>query len=150
MNFDSKKIEINKSTELISVSDRMSIKFGAILILLTFTFALSTFFFGIIGIVYSVLFSLGYILFRYFAWVFWKKVEINTEHNTLTIAHMFVNKEKGKKVITQKFNMSNFILKEFEQSGMKRAMLQYKTHKLVDLILLTHEKDIEEVKSQLF
>lgn len=59
-------------------------------------------------------------------------------------------KEKRKEILTQKFDYSNLTLKEFKQSGMRRAMLQYQSHKLVDLLLLTQQDDITLVKNELF
>ena len=63
---------------------------------------------------------------------------------------MLLNKTKSSEILTSNFDYSNFTLKEFEQSGMKRAMIQYQSHKLIDLLLLTHQDDIELVKNKIF
>ena len=128
----------------------MPIKFPDISIFLILTSVFAIFFIGLAGIVYAFIFSLGYVLFRYFAWMIWKKIEINIQDKKLTITNMVFNQRKRSEILTEKFDSSYLILKEFKQSGMKRAMLQYQSHKLTDLVLLTHQEDIELVKNELF
>lgn len=147
---ESPKIQLTISKEKMTISDRMpfyildvswfilSISIVAISIL------------GIVGIVYAFVFSIGYLLFRYTAYIIWKTIEIDFVKNQLTITNMVFNKENNTQLVTSCFKRDNLILKEFEQSGMQRAMLQYKSHKITDLVLLTHSKDIELVKRRLF
>jgi hypothetical protein len=150
MNSDTSKIQLNISDDRITISDRMPIKFLDISIFLVLTSVFAIFFLGVTGIVYSLIFSLGYVLFRYFAWLIWKRIEIDFDSKKLTITNMLLNKVKSSEILTSNFDYSNFTLKEFEQSGMKRAMIQYQSHKLMDLLLLTHQDDIELVKNEIF
>ncbi len=128
----------------------MPIKFLDISIFLVLTSVFAIFFLGVAGIVYSLIFSLGYVLFRYFAWLIWKRIEIDFNSKKLTVTNMLLNKIKSSEILTSNFDYSNFTLKEFEQSGMKRAMIQYQSHKLMNLLLLTHQDDIELVKNKIF
>ena len=128
----------------------MPIKFLDISIFLVLTSVFAIFFLGVTGIVYSLIFSFGYVLFRYFAWLIWKRIEIDLDSKKLTVTNMLLNKTKSSEILTSNFDYSNFTLKEFEQSGMKRAMIQYQSHKLIDLLLLTHQDDIELVKNKIF
>ena len=150
MNSDTSKIQLNISDERITISDRMPIKYLEIILFLIVTSVIAIFLLGIPGIVYSLIFSLGYVLFRYFAWLNWNRIEIDINSKKLTITNMLLNKSKSSEVLTSNFDYSNFTLKEFEQSGMKRAMIQYQSHKLTDLLLLTHADDIKLVKKELF
>ncbi|MCB9173723.1 MAG: hypothetical protein H6589_03865 [Flavobacteriales bacterium] len=150
MNFESNKIQLTIFNGKFLISDRMPIKYLEITAFLILCSIFSIFFLGLAGIIYSIIFCLGYILFRFFAWIIWKKIEINIESRKLTTTRMVFNKETKTDIITNKFDFSNLILKEFEQSGMKRGMIQYKNHKLNDLMLLTHQKDIELLKNELF
>ena len=149
MNIETSKIQLDISEEKIYISDRMPIKFVDITIFLVLTLAIAIFILGVTGIIYSLLFSIGYILFRYFAWVIWKKIEIDLDRKKITITHMLLNNARSTNILTDKFDFSNLELNEFEQSGMKRAMIQYKNHKNNDLLLLTHPKDIEIIKNEL-
>ena len=150
MNSDTSKIQLNITDERITISDRMPIKFLDISIFLVLTSVFAIFFLGVTGIVYSLIFSFGYVLFRYFAWLIWKRIEIDLDSKKLTVTNMLLNKTKSSEILTSNFDYSNFTLKEFEQSGMKRAMIQYQSHKLIDLLLLTHQDDIELVKNKIF
>ena len=150
MNSDTSKIQLNITNERITISDRMPIKFLDISIFLVLTSVFAIFFLGVTGIVYSLIFSFGYVLFRYFAWLIWKRIEIDLDSKKLTVTNMLLNKTKSSEILTSNFDYSNFTLKEFEQSGMKRAMIQYQSHKLIDLLLLTHQDDIELVKNKIF
>jgi hypothetical protein len=150
MDLDTSKIQLDISAGKISISDRMPIRYLEILLFIVVTSVASVFFVGIAGVIYSLFFSLGYVLFRYFAWLIWKRIEIDIDNKKLTITNMLLNKSKSTEILTSNFDYSNFTLKEFEQSGMKRAMIQYQSHKLTDLLLLTHAGDIELIKKELF
>ncbi len=67
----------------------------------------------------------------------------------MTITNMFLNNVRSINILTNEFDFSDLELSEFEQSGMKRAMIQYRNHKINDLLLLTHPKDIETIKIEL-
>jgi hypothetical protein len=82
--------------------------------------------------------------------MFWKQIDISMKNRNVTVTSMVFNKKRQTEILTTKFNQSNLIFNEFEQSGMKRAMLQYKTHKIIDLLLLTHKDDIKLIKSAVF
>ena len=62
---------------------------------------------------------------------------------------MVFNKVWRKKILSTSLNPDNLILKEFVQSGMQRAMLQYHKGAEVNILLLTNQEDIELVKQTL-
>lgn len=149
-NKESGKISISKKDSRILISDRMPFLLKDILIfLISNLVVLSILFLGKFAIVYMLFFAIGYLVFRYFAFIFWKELEIDLQTNTFISHQMFMGIKYRNQVITKAFKAENFTLKEFEQSGMQRAMLQYKTHKTLALILLTTQKDIDFVKSKL-
>lgn len=149
MNFETSKIQLHISEKKIVISDRMPIKVSDIAMFLGVISAIAIYFFSIVGVIYAVVFGLGYIVFRYFAWIIWKRIEIDHDSKKLTISNMLLDKVRNTKVLTNKFDLSNLTLYEFEQSGMKRGMIQYKNHKKNDLMLLTHPSDIDAIKYRL-
>ena len=150
MNSDTSKIQLDISDERITISERTPIKFPEIFIFLILTSVFAIVFLRVTGIVYSLIFSLGYVLFRYFSWLIWKQIEIDFNSKKLTITKMLLNKTTSTEILSSNFDYSKFNLKEFEQSGMKRAMIQYQSHKLMNLLLLTNQDDIELVKNEIF
>lgn len=150
MNIDASKIQLEISDEKILISDRMPIKFLDISISLLLTGAFAIFFLGVVGIFYALIFTSGYVLFRYFSWIIWKEIEIDFNTKKLTTSWMLFTKRKRTETLTTKFDSTNLTLKKFEQSGMKRAMIQYQNHTLNDLLLLTHQDDIDLVKQRIF
>jgi hypothetical protein len=142
MKAETSKIQLDISDDRISVSDRMPIRFLDTAFFLLLTSILAIFFLGAVGVIYSLLFSLGYALFRYFAWLIWKRIVIDLVHHKLTDTRMLLNSPRSSETITTKFDIAHLEFHEFEQSGMKRAMIRYRTHKEHNLLLLTHKKDI--------
>lgn len=151
MNFEAEKLQLDITDKKISISDRMTIKHVPVLVSLLITSILAVVFLGLLlGVIFALVFSIGYFLFRYLAWFIWKRIEIDLGNGRLTISHMLLNSKRRTDLLTNKFIVSDLKLKEFEQSGMQRAMLQYQDHKLHDLLLLTHPKDIELIKREVF
>lgn len=147
---ETEKIQLKVSDDLIEISDRMPINVVDILLFLLVISAVAVALLGPVGVVYSVLFSIGYIAFRYMAWVMWQKIEINLETNQITTTKMIFGKNMGSRVLSNRFKMKDLNLREFEQSGMQRAMLQYDSHLIHNLLLLTHPKDIRLIKEEVF
>lgn len=148
MNLETSKITLEVTDNKVSISDRMTMKVSEIIVFLVVTSSIAIFILGLTGIIYSLLFSSGYILFRYFAWVFWKRIEIDFKNRRLTVTDMVLNNRKSTEILTNQFDPSKLILREYEQSGMKRALIQYKNHKVNDLLLLTHPADIDVIREQ--
>lgn len=144
------KIQLTISKEKMIISDRMPFHILDVILFVLSISIVAVFILGIVGIVYALVFSIGYLLFRYTAYIIWKTIEIDLVKNQLIITNRVFNKKNKTQLISSSFKRDNLILKEIEQSGMQRAMLQYKSHKIIDLVLLTHSKDIELVKRRLF
>jgi len=134
----------------IIISDRMPLNIKNILLFLLLIFVVTVSILGIVGVVYTIVFSVGYILFQFMAWIYWRQIEIYLIKNQMIILRRILDRSKKAKVVISNFRMENLILNEFQQSGMTRAMLQYQGHKITNLMLLTHSKDIELVKQNLF
>ncbi|SOE19865.1 hypothetical protein SAMN06298216_0366 [Spirosomataceae bacterium TFI 002] len=150
MNSNPSKIKIESNEGCVFISDRMPLLFKEIVVFILGCYSLSFFLFGQIGIVHASIISFGYLLFRFFAWVFWKKIELNNTNKKVILHQMLFTKVKKTKVYLGIYEKSDLSLREFEQSGMKRAMIEYQNHEINQLLLLTNVKDIELVKKEIF
>jgi len=149
-NLQTPKVKCIVFKNKIIISDRMPLNVKNILLFLLLTFIVTVSILGIVGVLYTIVFSIGYILFQFMAWIYWIQIEINLIKNQMIIFKRILDRSKKTKVVISNFRREDLILNEFQQSGMTRAMLQYHGHKITDLMLLTHSKDIELVKQILF
>ncbi|GFZ94785.1 hypothetical protein GCM10011531_28110 [Aquaticitalea lipolytica] len=94
----------------------------------------------IVGIVIALLNLLLYPLIRFSTWVFYKEVRLC--HNELFVLNKFLNKSLSCKLITNDFNKKKLFIKEHKAGSKTNYILQYKTHKIIDLLILEDKNDI--------
>jgi hypothetical protein len=150
MNFETSKIQLEITPDKIIISDRMPLNWLDIGLFIGIAYAALGLILGPSGLIIASLLSLGYIFFRYFAWLIWKQIDINLCTKTISVKHMFLAQNTSTEIISEKFDLSKLCLHEFEQSNMKRAMIQFNNHKINDLMLLTHLDDIQLIKTKVF
>lgn len=64
----------------------------------------------------------------------------------LKINTKFLNKVTKCRVVSNRFDKTNFIFKEMNQSGKKKFLVQYKEYKTHDLFILQDENELKQIQ----
>ena len=101
------------------------------------------------GISIGIFFSLLYIVFRFMAWIFYKEIIINMFSKTIQIKKYRLGELTSENLLDTELDLGNFVFKEVSRSGTIKYVLNYKTHKEHDLLILKSKSDKEIVDEYL-
>ena len=138
---------INKNGTIHILSDRIPFKWKEIIIwsIATFFGLISLFGFNstnllIFGFI-AVLTVITYIFFRFASWIFYTEIQINIESGEMIKVKKIINKTQNINLITNKFDSSKFEYTELKRSGNTKFLMNYKTHKNNELLILRNKTD---------
>ncbi len=85
--------------------------------------------------------SVFYILFRFASWIFYTEIQINIESGEMIKVKKIINKTQNINLITNKFDSSKFEYTELKRTGNTKFLMNYKTHKNNELLILRNKTD---------
>jgi|JI6StandDraft_1071083.scaffolds.fasta_scaffold23315_4 hypothetical protein len=143
---------IHKKENVYVLSDRIPFKWKELLLwsLTTFLGLMAFYMFNRLKLIIAI-FIFGftiipYIFFRFASWIFYTEIQINIESGEMIKVKKIVNKTQNINLITNKFDSSKFEYSEIKRSGNIKFLMNYKTHKNNELLILRNKADKELIK----
>ena len=138
---------ITKSGSIHTVSDRIPFRWKELLIWTSAPLALLIIFFGwIIGLFVAFLTLVCYSIFRFAAWFYYSEIQIDEKSGKMIRLTKILDRTRKVDLITDKFDPSNFQYTELNRSGKKKFLMNYRTHKNNELLIIKSQTDKELIE----
>ena len=130
----------------LKISNRGSVSYKELLIIPLISFFVIGFFISwVIGFIIGLLYLILYPILRFSTWIFYK--ELILKNNKLYLTNNFLNKKINNKLVTDSFDITKLSVNEIANAGKIKYLLQYKTHKIFDLLIVNDKSVIKNLYS---
>ena len=133
---------ISKKGHIHTLSDRIPFKWKELMIWSAASFIFMIFMFGwLVGIFIAILTLVGYMLYRFAAWIYYSEIQIDEKSGKMTRLKKILDRTQKSELITNKFDSNRFEYSELTCSGKTKFLMNYRTHKNNELLILKSETD---------
>jgi len=147
MNEHEDYFRFSKNGDVHTLSNRIPFKWKELLLWTSASFIFTIYFLGLaIGIYVAILTLIGYIFYRFAAWIYYSEIKINDKNGKMTRLKKILNRTHKTELITENFDSSRFEYADLSRSGKNKFLIRYNTHKKHDLLILKNKKDKEKFK----
>ncbi len=147
MNEKEDYFRITKKGHIHTLSDRIPFKWKELIIWTSASFIFLIFMFGwLTGMFIAILTLIGYTLYRFAAWIYYSEVKIDEKSGKMTRLKKIFDRTQSTDLITDKFDPNRFEYSELTRSGKTKFLLNYRTHKNYELLILKNKTDKELVE----
>lgn len=138
---------ISKNGRVHTLSDRIPLKWEEMVVWTSGSFLLLIYFLGIgVGIFVAVLTLIGYMLYRFAAWIYYSELKIDEKSGKMIQLKKALGQTRKVNLITEKFDPDRFEYSELIRSGKTKFLMKYRTHKDNELLILKSKKDKEHIE----
>ena len=138
---------ISKNGHVHTLSDRIPLNWKELMIWTSASFIFLIFTFGwLVGICIAILTLIGYSLYRFTSWVYYSEVKIDEKSGKMTRLKKIFNRIQKTELITDKINPNRFEYIELTRSGKTKFLMNYRTHKNHELLILKNKTDKELIE----
>ncbi|AXP81607.1 hypothetical protein CJ739_2534 [Mariniflexile rhizosphaerae] len=133
---------ISKNGHIHTMSDRIPFNWKELLIWTSTSFIFLILFLGIgVGIFVAILTLIGYVLYRFASWIFYSELQIDEKSGKITRLKKILDRTRKTELIADKFDPNRFEYSELTRSGKTKFLMNYRTHKDNELLILRNEND---------
>ncbi|MGM0635967.1 MAG: hypothetical protein ACQESK_07860 [Bacteroidota bacterium] len=138
---------ISKEGHFHILSDRIPFNWKELMVFTPASFIFLIWFFGVIvGVFITIITLLLYTFFRFAAWIFYSEILIDEKSGKITRLKKVLHRTHKKELITQKFDPNQFEYLKLKRSGNTKYLLNYRTHKDNELVILRNKVDKELIE----
>jgi hypothetical protein len=94
----------------------------------------------------SFLFGVLYILFRFSAWLFYQEIKIDPDKRILMVTKKILNFYESTKFSISNYDPDRILFTEYNRGGHKKFILQYRNHKILDLLVVNSEDNKNDIE----
>lgn len=142
MNEHEDYFRISKNGHVHTLSDRIPFKLKELIIWTSASLILLIWLLGIgIGIFVAILTLIGYILYRFASWIYYSELKIDEKSGKIIRLKKILNQTQKTELIAKKFDSNRFEYLEITRSGKKKFLMNYRTHKNNELLIIKNETD---------
>ncbi len=147
MNEKEDYFRISKNGTIHTLSDRILFNWKEILIWTFTSFIFLIFILGIkIGIFVAILNLIGYIIYRFAAWIYYSELKIDKKSRKIVRLKKILDRTQKIELISEKFDPNRFEYSELTRSGRTKFLMSYRTHKINELLILKNVSDKKLIK----
>jgi hypothetical protein len=133
---------ISKNGHVHTLSDRTPFRWKELMIFTPASFAFLIIFFGwFVGIFIAILTLICYTIYRFASWIYYSELKIDEKDGKLIRIKKILNRTHKTELIANKFDPNNFEYSELSRSGKTKFLMNYRTHKNNEILILRNEKD---------
>ncbi|MFD2099252.1 hypothetical protein [Flagellimonas iocasae] len=148
MNEKEDYFRIHRNGQIHTLSDRIPFRWNEFLLFSSASVLFLIFSFGwLVGLYVALLTTIVYVFYRFAAWIYFSEIQIDVRNGKMTKLKKLLNKVQKVELITDKFNPNRFEYIELSRSGKTKYLLNYKTHKNNELLILKNKRDKEIVEN---
>ncbi|PIB27867.1 hypothetical protein [Maribacter sp. 4G9] len=147
MNEKEDYFRISKNGHVHTLSNQIPFKWKEMIIWTSTTLFLLIYFLGIgVGIFVAFLTWIGYMLYRFAAWIYHSELNIDEKSGKIIQLKKTLGKTRKINMITEKFDPERIEYLELIRSGKTKFLLNYRTHKDNVLLILKSKTDKDQVE----
>ncbi|WP_431127037.1 hypothetical protein [Flagellimonas flava] len=147
MNENEKYFKISKSGHVHTLSSRTPFKWKELMIWTSASFVFLLIWTGWLAVLLiTILTSVGYMLYRFAAWVFYAELKIDEKSGKIIRLKKFLDSVQKEELIAENFDPNRFEFTELIRSGKTKYLMSYRTHKNNELLILRSRADKESVQ----
>ncbi len=147
MNEHEDYFRISQNGHVHTLSDRIPFNWKELLIWSASSFIVLIFILGIgLGIFVAILTLIGYIFYRFISWFYYSELHIDEKKGELTRTKKILNRTQTIELISDKFEPNRFEFTELNRSGKTKFLMNYRTHKNNELLIIKNKADKELVE----
>lgn len=147
MNENEDYFRISKNGNVHTLSDRIPFRWKELMIWTSTSFLFLIYLLGLwAGILVAILTLMGYMFYRFAASIYYSVLEINEQSGRMTRTMKFLDRIHKEELITDKFDPSRFEFSELSRSGKSKFLMNYRTHKNNELLVLKNKTDKEFIQ----
>jgi hypothetical protein len=139
-------IQIVQKGNILEIISNEKLKKNRILLTIISLLVIPMLFLGLLGLFYSLIFGLLYLLYRLFFHFYKTIIIINKTEKTLIIKKSIINETISQQIVTNKFSSDYLKLKHITSSGRTVAILIYQQK---ELLLISNLEDYELINQKL-
>lgn len=144
MNENENYFRISKNGSVHTLSDRIPFRWKELIIWTSASFFILIYFLGLlVGIWVAILTLMGYTFYRFAASIYYSVLEIDAQSGKMTRKMKFLDRVQKEELITDKFDPNRFEFSELSRSGKSKFLMNYRTHKNNELLVLKNKTDKE-------
>ncbi|NJB72907.1 hypothetical protein GGR42_003405 [Saonia flava] len=138
---------ISKNGHVHTLSDRIPFNWKELMIWTSTSFIFLIWFLGIgIGIFIAILTLIGYIFYRFASWICYSELKIDEKSGKLIRLKKILDRTQKTELISEKFHPNRFEYSELTRSGKTKFLMNYRTHKNNELLILKNKTDKEQIE----
>ncbi len=138
---------ISKNGHVHILSDRIPFRWTELMIWSAASFAFLIYFLGLLtGVLIASLTLIGYLLYRFASWIYYSEVHIDESSGKMTRLTKILDKTRSSDLITDKFDQNRFEFSELTRSGKTKYLMNYRTHRNNELLILRNKADKERIE----
>lgn len=138
---------ISKNEDIHIMSDRIPFNWKELMIWTSTSFIFMIWFFGIgVGFFVAILTLIGYTFYRFASWIYYTELEIDERTGKVTRLKKILNRTQKIELITERFDPNRFEFSELTRSGKTKYLMNYRTHKNYELLILKNKTDKELIE----
>ena len=99
-----------------------------------------------IGIFVAILTLIGYTIYRFASWIYYSELKIDEKSGELTRLKKILDRTQKTELISEKFDPNRFEYSELSRSGKTKFLLNYRTHKNNELLIIKNKRDKEQIE----
>ena len=142
MNEHEDYFRISKNGHVHTLSDRIPFKWKELIVWTSASFILLIWLLGIgIGIFVAILTLIGYTLYRFASWIYYSELKIDEKSGKIIRLKKILDRTQKTELIAEKFDPNRFEYSELTRSGKTKFLMNYRTHKNNELLILRNETD---------
>ena len=138
---------ISKNGHVHTLSDRIPFKWKELIVWTSASFILLIWLLGIgIGIFVAILTLIGYTLYRFASWIYYSELKIDEKSGKIIRLKKILDLTQKTEFIADKFDPNRFEYSELTRSGKTKFLMNYRTHKNNELLILKNKADKELIE----
>ncbi|MWW26822.1 SLC5/6 family protein [Algibacter lectus] len=138
---------ISKNGHVHTLSDRIPFKWKELIVWTSASFILLIWLLGIgIGIFVAILTLIGYTLYRFASWIYYSELKIDENSGKIIRLKKILDRTQKTELIAEKFDPNRFEYSELTRSGKTKFLMNYRTHKNNELLILKNKTDKELIE----
>ncbi|WP_336127891.1 hypothetical protein [Mesoflavibacter sp. CH_XMU1422-2] len=138
---------ISKNGHVHTLSDRIPFNWKELMIWTSTSFIFLIWFLGIgIGIFIALLTLIGYIFYRFASWIYYSELKIDEKSGKLIRLKKIHDRTQKTELISEKFDPNRFEYSELTRSGKTKFLMNYRTHKNNELLIIKNKTDKEQIE----
>ncbi len=89
---------------------------------------------------------IGYTLYRFASWIYYSEIQIDEKSGKMTRLKKIFDRTQKIDLITDKFDPNLFEYSELTRSGKTKFLMNYRTHKNHEILILKNKSDKELIE----